>query len=336
MEASTVLVLDKNIQQATVQAPVAELLLHIAISDWRSRVWTLQEGFFARKLIFQFLETAVDAEELWDHYISSLSPSNSVDLFILHQVAPALGIELYERGQRKRQQKKLTIASLAVSLCGRAISKPEDEPLCAASLLDQDRNLGILADSPKEDRMKAFWRSQPQIPSWVAFVEGPRLTEAGYQWAPSSLRWPNLTIQSEVSDYGVLLPEGLQINKSGFVLLNNTELVEAGTSNLVVGLVDETGSRYYVVSSYDKYNGPLPALHDGIPLAVVVLEWSKAYEPQVLVVEVLDEGPNIRCRGVSRGIIAPESRFPREVFAGHTISVFGAKRTRDDQTWILQ
>lgn len=163
MEASTVLVLDKNIQQATSQAHATEMLLHIAITDCRSRVWTVQGGFFVRKLKFHFLETAVNTDEIRDHYTSSLSPDNSVDLFILHQVAPALGIELYERGQRKRQQKKLTIASLAVSVSGSAISKPDDEPLCAASLLDQDQYLGILADSPKEDRMKVFWRSQPQI-----------------------------------------------------------------------------------------------------------------------------------------------------------------------------
>ncbi|KAL2822925.1 hypothetical protein BJX63DRAFT_426755 [Aspergillus granulosus] len=304
-DASIVLVLDRHLQQSTSQASAAELLLHIGISDWRSRVWTLQEGFFARKLMFQFLETAVDAEELWDGYASSVSAAmiSSVDLFIFQQVTPALGIELYERGKRKRQTKKFSLASLATSLRGRAISKPDDEPLCMASLLDQDQILGILLDSPKEDRMKAFWRSQPLIPSWVAFVDGPRLTEAGYQWALSSLRWPNLTIQSETSDYGTLLPDGLQITKSGFVLLNN-ELAEAGTSNRVIGLVDEMKSRHYVMCSLDKFNAPLPELHDDTPLAVVVLEWSKAYEPQVLVAVVLDEGPNIRCRGlVTRGAL---------------------------------
>lgn len=66
------------------------------------------------------------------------------------------------------------------------------------------------------------------------------------------LRLPNLTIQSEDSGYGELLGGGLQIIKSGFVLLKNTELVEAGTSNRAIRLVNETGSRYYIMSQYDK------------------------------------------------------------------------------------
>ncbi|KAL3446059.1 hypothetical protein BJX65DRAFT_279975 [Aspergillus insuetus] len=337
--ASIVLVLDKHLQESSSQALATELLLRIAISDWRFRVWTLQEGFFAKRLMFQFLETAIDGAALWGDYLGTAraNPRDAIAVFIALHVAPALGLELYEPGKRGKHQtgEGLSIATLTSSLRGRAISKPEDEPLCAASLLRQDKLLATLLETPKQNRMMVFWRSQSSVPSWVAFVNGPRLTEPGYQWALSSLSWPGISIEGKADDHGSLVPGGLQFTKPGLVLRAG-EIVEVGTSKYAIGLVDEMGSRYYMARSPDKINPPLPSVHDRMPMAVVVIEWEgENHDPLALLVEVMKDGPDIHCRGLCRGIFVSEKRFSRQVFSD-PVSIYQARRTRDDQSWILQ
>ncbi|KAL4865208.1 hypothetical protein BDV12DRAFT_175076 [Aspergillus spectabilis] len=173
--ATTVLVLDKHIRRRTAYTPslTVEPLLQIAISDWRYRVWTLQEAVFAKNLIFQFLDAMVHIKNLFSahfHTRSTEEPSHAV-IFILFSLAPIAGVGLGTTGGSLRVHHP-SLTPVMWSLQGRAISKPDDEPLCAASLLRKDHILDAILECPKEDRMKVFWRSQGRVPVWGAVYRG--------------------------------------------------------------------------------------------------------------------------------------------------------------------
>jgi len=59
-----VLVLDPGIQSCSVKAPVKEQLFRVVTSGWAQRMWTLQEGLLAERLVFEFTDGLMSVEEL--------------------------------------------------------------------------------------------------------------------------------------------------------------------------------------------------------------------------------------------------------------------------------
>jgi hypothetical protein len=57
--ATKVLVLDSELEVASVKTSPVELLMRITCCGWMRRLWTLQEGALAKTLFFQFKERAV-------------------------------------------------------------------------------------------------------------------------------------------------------------------------------------------------------------------------------------------------------------------------------------
>ncbi len=53
-EADKVLVLDASLECTTIDASPEECLTRIQVSPWMQRLWTLQEGIFAKNLYFRF------------------------------------------------------------------------------------------------------------------------------------------------------------------------------------------------------------------------------------------------------------------------------------------
>jgi hypothetical protein len=377
--AAAVLVLDKHLRRCTLYTPsiTTELLLQIAISDWRFRVWTLQEAIFAKRLIFQFIDGQVDADELIVAHYSSPASENfaHINQFLTINLLFNLGVDISAVKGEELRVRHSSLLSLFFSLQGRTISKPEDEPLCSASLLGQDHVLGAILDCREEDRMKEFWRTQARVPAWLPFIDGPKIEETGYTWAPSTLMYkvqslggtpivsddlygptesaikyklqslPRTPVVSQ--DLAEFEPGGpwLRITKPGFLLLKQKEdngpSVTATMDN-VFRITDDRGHRYDVVRSIDKFNPELPVLGGG-DVAVIVSGWPKSNHPQVLVVSVikkyLDQGQEsdcIRCRIRCRGIIIVEETFPRELFATDSITSYNARRVGEDQTWLLE
>lgn len=349
-KASAVLVLDKHLRRSTAYTPskTTEPLLQIAISDWRFRVWTLQEAIFAKKLIFQFLDASVDAEELLTLHIASrtsnerLEKPDHVNVFLMINLAPALGLNTDLGPLRVRNS---SLSGLLMSLQGRAISKPEDEPVCAASLLGQDHVLNAILEWPrKEERMKVFWRTHHRIPSWVPFIDGPKLEDPGYKWAPSTLRYrlQGVAIGPGLDEYGEIHPggSGLVIRRPGFVLLEreSTRTEDNSWAENSFSLKDDRGLRYYVARSLDKLNPPLPELHGGkLSVAVIVAEWADRYHPQVLIVSIANDAEEevIRCSIICRGIIIDEDKYPLDACPADWLDSYNARRVRDNQGWLL-
>lgn len=54
LDAEIVLVLDSTIKQCSAEASPNELLLHVVLSPWMRRLWTLQEAVLAKEVVFMF------------------------------------------------------------------------------------------------------------------------------------------------------------------------------------------------------------------------------------------------------------------------------------------
>lgn len=235
--ATAVLVLDNHLRRSTALNPsiAIEALLQVAICDWRFRVWTLQEAIFAQKLILQFIDTSVDAEELllfcFTSHGQGLTPEaerfQNLSMFLTFNLFPTLGVNPgslnREQGRPRLREGHSSLASLMLSLQGRVMSKTEDEPLCSASILGQDHVLAASLECPKQERMKVFWRAQGRVPAWVPFIDGPKIEESGLRWAPSTLRYKaqllgGLSGGPGSGDFADIEPGGLglRMTKPGF------------------------------------------------------------------------------------------------------------------------
>ena len=66
-EASVVVVLDPVLMTAVVGSDV-DCLIRMRYSDWKTWLWTLQEGSLAKKLLFRFANRMVDVDELLQRF----------------------------------------------------------------------------------------------------------------------------------------------------------------------------------------------------------------------------------------------------------------------------
>jgi hypothetical protein len=73
LDAALVLVLNAELEGTSINSPPEELLMRIATNSWFRRLWTLQEGFLARNLRFQFSDGTLNPDDL----IRSLQTTNA-------------------------------------------------------------------------------------------------------------------------------------------------------------------------------------------------------------------------------------------------------------------
>ena len=172
--ADKVLVLDDQIARSTSRATPEESLLRILSSGWMTRLWTLQEGLLAGKLRFQFRERALDAEDM----LSDIMPIHHSSVWM----------EAYEFFSSLRTLKitapRKKLRYLWNYLQWRSTSHPSDETICLSVLVGQQPSKGL--GLPHAERMKIFLGKMDGIPSDIVFMPGPRLSEDGWRWAPTS------------------------------------------------------------------------------------------------------------------------------------------------------
>ncbi|KAL4735242.1 hypothetical protein BDV11DRAFT_174040 [Aspergillus similis] len=99
-----------------------EPLLQIAISDWRYRVWMLQEAVFVNNLLFQFVGVAVNVVELVSaHFaVPSAEEPSHIELLFLLSLAPGIGMNIATQDRSLRVQHP-SLTTVVWSLQGRAI-----------------------------------------------------------------------------------------------------------------------------------------------------------------------------------------------------------------------
>lgn len=189
-DAECVLVICRELSSIPLPSTPDEVFVRIFRSKWMTRLWTLQEGALAARLAFQFADHAIDYDYLDDLMMAALLKSTSTSHLVgnranrsLSSITSIISSDSLERGQENERQK--IYSSLWSALRHRATSRRSDEAICAAILLGV--KLDPVLDSPNDEKMKAFWMNQDEVPTGVLWVNGPRMDIDSLRWAPESL-----------------------------------------------------------------------------------------------------------------------------------------------------
>lgn len=218
-DADRVLVLDDRIQQLSMSSPFCDRAISLIVSNWQSRIWTLQEGVMAQQLFIQFSDGVFTLIELQDEEGRRQSrPSRGLrhgsSPTFWHRVTTGL-LTLLSIGLRFDPEEEESGTFAPDALFGalipvakrRLTSRREDETICLSTLLRLD--LGPLLDirwnftgkelraMPEEQRlaeetrvwegrMKRFLCMIGCFDKLIIFNALPRLSENGFRWAPSS------------------------------------------------------------------------------------------------------------------------------------------------------
>lgn len=188
-DAECVLALDSGLSSAKGNVSPEELLVHIVNSRWASRLWTLQEGSFAKKLHFQFLDTTIDLDELTKTEIDHTNLTGLSEYVIyanLHN--NLLNMRMVGSETSSREQKRAMINGVLNLLLWRQTTKAIDEWTCFSTILGHDVT-AILQAEPSQRPAIALGQ-QIFFPKNIIFNSGPRQSTPGLRWAPKSFLRP--------------------------------------------------------------------------------------------------------------------------------------------------
>lgn len=188
-EADKVLVIDSDLEAASCDSPVVEISTRIAISSWWTRLWTLQEGMFAKELWFQLKDGAVNQTLLMERSRVSEGATNTEDWSITRAITEEA---LQNISALSNIQKEIDADKgryLLQSINWRFTSQESDETICLAILLKGDVDVKEIQKFPAADRMREFIKMQKFFPSVSLFIgrnSVGSIEEDGYRWAPKA------------------------------------------------------------------------------------------------------------------------------------------------------
>jgi hypothetical protein len=213
------------------------------------RLWTFQESFLARKLIF-----VMDGPRLVEFDVSEGAgglPRPSLPLGTIWLSLAKYLEKLKPLGPRKPPGTGGRLGSrLGMVYSGlrwRRTSKSDDETIAIAGVLGLDKNVGDLLSLIGEERKVMFWRLLKWVPRNVIHLPGPKLSSLveGFRWVPLSLMYCSEggnsihsgEVEAEVTE------GGLVGEWDGIVLGNGMTLVyKAGEDIYISAAAAEVGS----------------------------------------------------------------------------------------------
>jgi len=222
-DAEHVLVFDSALEKTDhASLDYLEILARMLTSDWMRRLWTLQEAFLAKNLWVQFSRAAIIIDQL---LIEHNKIDERVEALMMYNFTRNFVFTIRRRRAVKPSSHTFHIHTLALGILGRSVTEPSDEALCVSTILGLDRgNAASVARAPPEQRMKILWdhwsKSTHGIPGRIIFSDSPKLSDAGYRWAPSTLlrgNMPSIFIPEGLGT-GVLCTSGLKVQFPGILL----------------------------------------------------------------------------------------------------------------------
>jgi hypothetical protein len=263
-DARAVLVLDRDLQQASRHSSTLELGIRVLCSGWMRRLWTLQEASLVSKqepwkLNFQFLEGPLAHTEL-DPSLETIygeetyNPVRTVEEMVLlyEGLISAIRIRIpptHDLQQESERKTRFTVIADAVAY--RSTSKPRDEPVCMAGLMGLDV-AAILELKTAEERMILFYMMLGEVPADIIFVRGmAKLKTAPFRWAPASI----LTSEFASPQYrwkpvGTCNMDGLYVAYKGFIFVDAAATNKRLETRCVIQ-DSETGEEYLVNKSWE-------------------------------------------------------------------------------------
>jgi hypothetical protein len=155
--------------------------IRVVTSAWFSRLWTFQEGVMAKLLYFQFQDGAVDGTTLFAEEMRVEDKKLTREYSPEHLVSTAPRSVIFKPGVVNPREGLMNVFE---GLRWRATTKPRDEAICLATVLQID--LPWIMSFPESERYKAVLATQQNFRLGILFFQGPRLADYGYRWAPRS------------------------------------------------------------------------------------------------------------------------------------------------------
>lgn len=159
------------------------------------RVWTLQEALLTKphKLYWQFAQEALNGTQLWK--VSNLNEIQSpLALYTKSRYPNRISyresafhrrLPMSQTNARDPQVLRTNLMEVMYALRYRSLSHIEDEMICIAPMLGFNRS-EILRSKDHEERVHTFLSLWKEIPSYLVFTEGERISKPGRRWMPSS------------------------------------------------------------------------------------------------------------------------------------------------------
>ena len=220
--------------------------MRITLSNWMTRLWTLQEAFLSKHLYFKFSDQVYSMDRLERLFEKEAEPlhSNLASLCrtYYHGILEKESRDLHEPESAPEELVTAPkfVATVWKAVQWRTTAHPQHETLSLATLLhvntdafvDSSDNAAMGSPNRAElnQRMQTLLdllaaRNPCAIPPGIIFAPGTRLLEQGYRWAPESwlsgnLEEPPDSLTGQVRTARLNVPHGLEVWYPGFRLHN--------------------------------------------------------------------------------------------------------------------
>ncbi|KAI1372321.1 hypothetical protein F4677DRAFT_432548 [Hypoxylon crocopeplum] len=260
-DASVVLMLDKWVQKLATTADVAYKFIRLWLSNWQHRLWTCQEGVFARSLYFQFSDGQQRLFDLLEEAgLRKDGPKRSTI------PSYAQDIPAFNEGRLGRLDiaEKFNPVLMAVRI--RNTTKKKDETICIATLLglSPKRLLRINKETTQGDicekRIEKFIEMLDLVPQGLIFNKMEHLTKPGYRWVPRTFLGRRMSDQllPQPADFdtGLLVDEGsLFVQGHGLLIHFPAYLLAMSPSQAAPSMTISDGKKYFDVQLHIEEAG---------------------------------------------------------------------------------
>ncbi|MCJ1244651.1 hypothetical protein MMC30_001850 [Trapelia coarctata] len=190
INAASVLVIDKTIEECASSSTTERLYAHIYLSGWMQRMWTYEEAVLAREILFVL-------QDGFYTYKVDTWPSLRRTVCVVWQ---SLATQLY---RLRAKQESLNIGHIYQAFRYRPTNAPQEEFLSVSGMLNLDTKTLLCVKG--EERTKKFWLMLKWVPFNVPFLVCPKLSEPGFRWAPKTMMCQSQTtldtdVQGEKSE----------------------------------------------------------------------------------------------------------------------------------------
>ena len=274
--ATCTIVLDAGLMTQDRGSSYAETAMKIATCYWITRLWTLQEAYLSKRLLFNFADTLVDMDDL--ERMDKDNLNSPISLVAQNYHLTLLGRErdiTLRRGETEREDeagRPLTstfLTSLWNALRWRTTSHQQHETLALAILLRidtkpfDDAMISVRSDFQQDQgrldqKMQILLseisrKSKDAIPAELIFLPGPKLSNRGFRWAPRTwLHGCGHELPRPLSSQRTeLTPDGLQLSCPGFKL-HSISNIAIDEKNRLEFPIDSSLSTWIIVQDADE------------------------------------------------------------------------------------
>jgi hypothetical protein len=291
--ADFMVVLDSGLAKMTAGKSYAGTAMKIFTSRWMGRLWTLQEAYLSKKLIFRFHNNElVDMDQLEANFLTSHT--------IGHSMVAGKARKYFDRLLGWQRQKRIygvpvhdsvLLASVWEAVQWRTTSLVVHETQALATLFEVEvdfpddfnhASCGLKCGHELygecrgnlDMRMKCFLESlydayPDSIPPGIIFVPGRRLAVEGFGWAPCTwMVGQNVGHDDPIFNHATgaeLTLDGLLVRYPGFHLRSSENRMYDSTENKFAFPCDILLLEWYCVQSCDDKTASIPK-EDGLAI----------------------------------------------------------------------